>query len=292
LEPEGGGVTHRGIVLGVGAPNRTRDGSKTMCAIILSEDLGFIRVYPIPADEPFPVWSRVIVVVEKTANDNRPESHKLLYFEVGPKITEPAEKWDILESCVLKSGVVDPIDYCNERRTSIAMVKIAPNTLGISMSPRAPALRVSADDDEHSWVLSQDQHWQKPYLEWASEQGKGHNTHLVGREVYMGLQNNPTRPMAIYENMGVAVPDFQHWLLLGNMKDRRNVWVGVHLHRLKKQSCGSIPLFCAIRNGKPAAWPYCAQETSNVAVVDNQLEMFTTEAMTSANFHGNTAMIA
>jgi hypothetical protein len=108
----------------------------------------------------------------------------------------------------------------------------------------------------------------------------------------MGLQNNPTRPMAIYENMGVAVPDFQHWLLLGNMKDRRNVWVGVHLHRLKKQSCGSIPLFCAIRNGKPAAWPYCAQETSNVAVVDNQLEMFTTEAMTSANFHGNTAMIA
>lgn len=44
--------------------------------------------------------------------------------------------------------------------------------------------------------------------------------------------------------------------------------------------------------GKPAAWPYCAQETSNVPVVDNQLEMFTTEAMTSANFHGNTAMIA
>ena len=32
-------MTHRGIVLGVGAPNRTRDGSKTMCAIVLTEDL-------------------------------------------------------------------------------------------------------------------------------------------------------------------------------------------------------------------------------------------------------------
>jgi hypothetical protein len=64
------------------------------------------------------------------------------------------------------------------------------------------------------------------------------------------------------------------------------------LHRQKKQIGGSIPLFSVTRNGKPDAWPYCKQETSNVAVVDNQQMLFTTEAMTSTNFRGNTAMIA
>lgn len=285
-------MTHKGIVLGVGAPNRTRDGSKTMCAIVLTEDLGFIRIYPIPAEQKFEVWSNVVVATERSATDNRSESYKLKYFEVHNLIKDREQRRDILESCVLKSGTDDPLEYCNSKRTSIALVKIPPNTLGIAMSPRSSALRVCSDDQEYSWVLSQDQHWQKPYLEWQSEQGKPHTTHLVGREVYMGLQNNPQRPLAVYENLGITVPDYEHWLLLGNMKDRRNVWVGVHLHRQKKQIGGSIPLFSAARSGKPDGWPYCEQENSNVSVVDNQLEMFTTEAMTSANFHGNTAMIA
>lgn len=285
-------MTHRGIVLGVGAPNRTRDGSKTMCAIVLTEDLGFIRVYPIPAEEKFRVWSNIVVATERSATDNRFESYKLKYFEVHNRIEDREERRDILESCILKSGTDDPIKYCNSKRTSIALVKIPPNTLGIAMSPRSSALKVCSDDEEYSWVLSQDQHWQKPYLEWESEQGKSHTTHLVGREVYMGLQKNPERPLAIYENMGITVPDYEHWLLLGNMKDHRNVWVGVHLHRQKKQIGGSIPLFSAVRSGKPDGWPYCEQESSNVSVVDNQPQLFTTEAMTSTNFRGNTAMIA
>ena len=282
----------QGIVLGVGAPNRTRDGSKTMCAIVLTEELGFIRVYPIPAEEKFPLWSNVVLHIERSATDNRQESYKLKYFEVLGRVEDRERKRDILEGCILKSGTSDPLEFCNTRRTSIALIKIPPGSLGIAMSPRAPALKVSQNDEEYSWAMSQDEHWQKPYLGWTSEQGRSHTTHLVGREVYMGLQNNPDRPLAIYENMGITVPDYEHWLLLGNMKDRRNVWVGVHLHRLKKQTGGSIPLFSDIRNGKPDAWPYCEQETSNVLVVDNQPELFTTEAMTSASFHGNTAMIA
>ena len=281
-----------GIVLGVGAPNRCRDGSVTMCAIVLTDDLGLIRVYPIPAKQKFPLWSRVTLEVERSNTDNRAESYKLQYFEVIGAVAEHDDKRDILDACIIKSGTTDPLEYCNARRSSIALVKIPPNSLGIGMSPRSPVPRIDEDDQEYSWILSQDQHWQKPYLEWESEQGKCHKTHLVGREVYMGLQNNATRPLAIYENMGITVPDFEHWLLLGNMKDKRNVWVGVHLHRLKKRLCGSIPLFCGIRNGKPDAWPYCEQETSNVAVVDNQQMLFTTEAMTSTNFRGNTAMIA
>jgi hypothetical protein len=281
-----------GIILGVGAPNRCRDGSKTMCAIILTEELGFIRVYPIPAEKRFGVWNKVRVWLEKSKTDNRQESYKLTDFEVYDSITDKEEKLDILDNCSIKSGTQDPIDFCNNRRSSVALIKVPPHTLGISISSRAPIPRPASEDEEYSWLLSQEDHWQKPYLEWVSEQGKEHRTHLVGREVYMGLQNNPTKPLAVYENMGITVPDFQHWLLLGNMKDRRNVWVGVHLHRQKKQINGSIPLFSEIRNGKPDDWPYLKQEISNVPVVDNQPLLFTTEAMTSTNFRGSTVMIA
>jgi hypothetical protein len=125
--------------------------------------------------------------------------------------------------------------------------------------------------------MSQGEHWNKPYLTWRSLQGVRHTTHLLGREVYEGLRKNPTSPWSIFDNMRISDPDFEKWLLLGNMRNKRNVFVGVHLHRLKKNAFGSTPHFLTIRDGRPDAWPYCSQENSNVKVVDNQLGLFTIE---------------
>jgi len=280
-----------GILLGVGAPNICKDGRKTMCAIVLSEELGLIRVYPLPAHESFPVWSKSRLEVEKSQKDNRRESYKVNFQEViEAPITCPENKREILEACILKSGLDDCQDYMNERRGSIAMVKIQRNTMTAAMDMKMPT--PVEDDEEFGWIKAQAQHWQKPYLQWISEQGKSHKTHLVAREVYEGLRRNPTQPWSIYNNMQIGNPDWEHWLLMGNMRDHRNVWVGVHLHRLKKSTGGSIPLFSMTRDGKPDGWPYCEQETSNVCVVDNQPLLFTTEAMILTNYHGNTAMIA
>jgi hypothetical protein len=282
-----------GILLGVGAPNLCRDGRKTMCAILLSDELGLIRIYPLPGNESFPVWSKLHVEIEKSQTDNRKESYKVKYHEViGHPITCQDQKREVLESCVLKSGLEDCQDFMNapERRGSIAMVKLQRETLTAAMDMKMPTS--APDDEEFGWIITQAQHWQKPYLSWKSEQGKAHKTHLVAREVYEGLRKNPEQPWNIYNNMQIGNPDWEHWLLMGNMRDHRNVWVGVHLHRLKKSKGGSIPLFSTIRDGKPDAWPYCEQEASNVPVVDNQPLLFTTEAMTLTNHRGNMAMIA
>lgn len=280
-----------GIILGVGAPNICRDGRKTMCAIILSDELGMIRVYPLPAEESFQVWSRVGVEIEKSSRDNRAESYKIISYEIlSPPISRPETKREILEACVLKSGMQDCQDYMNERRGSIAMIKIRRDTMTAAMDMKMPT--TVEDDEEFGWIRAQAQHWQKPYLQWTSEQGKSHKTHLVAREVYEGLRKNPLQPWNIYNNMQIGNPDWGHWLLMGNMRDHRNVWVGVHIHRLKKSIGGSIPLFSTIRDGKPEGWPYCEQETSNVFVVDKQPLLFTTEIMTSTSCRGNMAMIA
>ena len=278
----------KGIVLGVGAPNECKDGRKTMCAIILSDDLGLIRVYPIPAESRFSVWSIVEVNIERNAKDNRSESWRLESSAVVGAFGDGDEKRTILDRCVLRSGTTDPIQYQNGRRLSIAMVKLSWGGVGAALDQRVPG--VSADDEECPWVVTQGQHWNKPYLEWQSTQGGNHKTHLVGREVYEGLRKNPMQPWNIFNNMQINSPDYEAWLLLGNMRDRRNVWVAPHLHRLKKNAFASTPLFSTILDGKPDAWPYCAQEASNASPADNQLALFTTELTTMTASRGSMAM--
>ena len=171
-----------------------------MCAIILSEELGLIRVYPLPAQESFPVWSKIRLEVERSERDNRRESYKVNFQEViEAPITCPENKREILEACILKSGLDDCQDYMNERRGSIAMVKIQRNTMTAAMDMKMPT--PVEDDEEFGWIKAQAQHWQKPYLQWISEQGKSHKTHLVAREVYEGLRRNPTQPWSIYNNI-------------------------------------------------------------------------------------------
>ena len=218
--------------MAVGAPNQCRDGRKTMCAIILTQDLGLIRIYPIPASEKFSVWSFVDIDIERSQSDTRHESYKVTSYKVGNIIDDKEEKRRILNRCIIRSGTVDPLQFQNDNLSSIAMVKLPFGTLEFTLSQRIPETR--RDDEEHPWILTQAAHWAKPYLSWISEQGTQHKTHLVGREVYMGLQHNADNPWNLFNNLQVNNPDYECWMLLGNMKDRRNVWVAPHIHRLKK----------------------------------------------------------
>lgn len=263
-----------GLVLGVGAPNECKDGRKTSCAIVLCfNKLGLIRVYPIPGEISFPVWAEVSLDLERHPKDNRAESYGVRSFEIGRVLTDPTQKREILNECILKSGAQDPLDFQNERRKSIALVKLEWGALEMVLSQRVPeAIR---EDDELSWLMTQGRHWNKPYVQWRSIQGGQHKTHLVGREVYEGLRKNPDQPWDIFNYMRLNSPDFEIWMLLGNMRDRRNVWVCPHVHRLKRAERIETCDMFGIRSQQGEAWPYETQEAENVEVIDNQLGLFT-----------------
>jgi len=276
-----------GIIMGVGAPNDSKAAGKSMCAILLSRELGFVRIYPIPASESFPVWSMVSCVVEK-GNDNRSESFKLISYEITDHISEPETKREILNRCVLKSGSDDPIDYQNTIRRSIFMIRPSWGDVEVSLSQKIPS--ISPDDEECGWIVTQGRHWIKPYIQWTSDQGKEHKSHLGGREIYEGIRNNPHSPWNLMNNLQISNPDWEHWMLMGNMKDRRNVWLCVHLHRLKKCASGSTPLFSHPIIGDADEWPYTQQEDSNVEIVDGHPTLFTMKNTTSTYCRGNTLM--
>jgi hypothetical protein len=248
------------VVIAKGAPNRCRDGRKVMCAIAVSQSLGLIRIYPLSVenDSDIAIWSVVKLSLTISNTDNRKESYRVQSYEVTGDIKVPSEKMALMESCILDSGDIDPIDYQNERRKSIAIVKSV-GPVGAMLAARESGGGIVASDDDEGFVMTQADFPFKPYVQWTSKQGKSHTTHLVGQEVYMGMLHNQATPFRIFENLRIGDRDYDHWMVLGNMKDRRNVWVAAHLHRQKK--IAQRPMFTNswITDGVKSGWPYETQ---------------------------------
>lgn len=260
------------IILAKGAPNRTSTGLISMCAIALSEDIGLVRLYPLTFDDnaDVSVWSVVSVEARRSSKDNRKESWRIESTELIGKIQTATEKSSILNACVLKSGMEDPISFQNKNRASIAVVKTE-LPIGCGLKPRKDQEPQLEEDD--SWCMMQSNYPFKPYLLWTSTQGGEHGTHIVAQEVYYGMSKNPSSPFRVFENMRIGDDDYQHWLVLGNMKDRRNVWVCPHVHRLKKSNIENVLGFSG-SFGLDKNWPYLTQEAINEKDPGLQLTLF------------------
>jgi hypothetical protein len=242
----------------------------SMCAIGVSDEFGLVRLYPLTFEHTsdVKVWSQVSVTARRSQSDNRRESWRIEESSVVGKIECAQRKSEIIDSCILKSGSVDPIVYQNQNRASIAVVK-ASLRVGCSLKPRDNK-EPDPTSDDCWWGMTQAEYPYKPYLIWESDQGGLHETHVVAQEAYVGMLKNSSAPFRIFENMRIGDADYQHWLVLGNMKDRRNVWVCPHVHRLKKTSfdiATSLPIF----DGENADWPYLKQEAIDAKDAGPQL---------------------
>lgn len=267
------GETITGTVLGIGAPNRTHDGRAVQCGIILGDDHGLCRVY---ADfggvmQRLSIWDRVACSVHIHAGDNRVESWKLVDADVFGKVCSSAEKRSILDSCCVDCGNDDPVDYLNRERRSVGVVRQSVTGIGYGMEVRE-------FDESPDWVMTQRETPQRPYVWWKSSAGKRHDHQLCAHEAYEWLRKNPSNTSQLWSNLRIEDIDYTKWLLLGNTKDKRNVWVVVHVHRLKKTTAQPTLANCSTDAGKRSGWPYLPLEdlrARRVASTGQQL-LFTT----------------
>lgn len=259
-----------GTVIAKGAPNRCQDGRTVMCSIVISDELGLVRLYPITvtSDMGMKIWSRVQCEVAKRSTDCRIESFRVESIIVLDRIESASAKADCLNSCILRSGTDDPIVYQNNRRRSIAVVKSAGN-VGVSLDPREIDSIDHTVDADDAWVMSQSEYPFKPSLIWTSIQGGQHKTHLCSQEVYEGIRHNASTPFRVFENLHIGDPDYEHWMILGNIRDRRNVWVCAHLHRQKKTG-STTDTSSLMFGGQNESWPYSQQEEINARTVEPQ----------------------
>jgi hypothetical protein len=251
MEVRVSGDTINGIVLGIGAPNRTKDGRAVQCAIVLGDEHGLCRIYADFGEimRKVSVWDRVSCSVHIHAGDSRPESWKLVGVDVYGKVESSPEKRRILDACILDYGNEDPIDFLNRERRSVALIPQATTGIGYGMEVRE-------FDESPDWVMTQCETPQRPYIWWKSAAGKKHDHQLCAHEAYEWLRRNPSNTSQLWSNLRVEDIDYTKWLLIGNAKDHRNVWVVVHVHRLKNTTLQHTLESCSMSDGRPSGWPY------------------------------------
>lgn len=240
-----------GVVVGIGAPNRTSDGRAVQCAIVLAEEHGMSRIYADYAGlmSCIRVWDVVSCRVHVHSGDNRVESWKLDSVDTKSKVTQPTEKRQILNACTLDCLDEDPIDYLNKTKRSIGLVRQSVSGVGYGMEVRK-------FNESPDWIMAQKETPQKPYVWWQSTAGKMHHHQLCSHEAYEWLRKNPSNTSQLWSNLRIEDIDYTKWFLVGNTKDRRNAWVVVHVHRLKKTTQQCTLASFSIRDGKPNDWPY------------------------------------
>lgn len=254
-----------GVVLGVGAPNRTKEGRVVQCAIVLCREKGLCRIYGDFKTQMkgLRLWDVIGCSVYTHSGDNRPESWRVedqIFIE---------GRWNsrdfrsaLLNSCCISDVEEDPIDRLNRERRSIAVIKVKSSEVGYRMESRVP-------EKQQDWVKTQRESIRKPYISWTSQTGKQHTNQLCAHEAYEYLRKNENATGRLWENLRIEDDEYQKWLLLGNTKDHRNIWVVVHVHRLKKdfnESLGGNLWF----GETTASWPYLpSQELREKRVASN-----------------------
>ena len=273
MEGSVSGDTINGIVIGIGAPNRSEDGRAVQCGIVLGDEHGLCRIY---ADyggvmNRIRVWDRVSCRVHVRNRDNRHESWKLDDVEVYGKIDSSPEKRTILDACSLNCGDEDPIDFLNRERRSIGLIRQTTTGIGYGMEVRD--FKESPD-----WVMAQCETPQRPYIWWTSRSGKKHEHQLCEHGAYEWLRLEPSRASQLWANMRIEDIDYTKWLLVGNTNKYRKTWVVVHVHRLKKTTHQPTLASCSIDDGRPRGWPYLplADLSARRVASTGQLPLFTT----------------
>jgi len=262
-----------GTVLAVGAPNATRDGRKVMCCIVLSDTLGLVRLYPIRWQDGVKQWAIIKANVTKSSKDSRLESFRVRGdVATCGNVSSRDDKAAMLDDCVW-AGDGDPVQSMNSERLSIVVVKPV-GCVGSKLMPRTESL--NDDDDDDPWFMPQRAYPMKPYLIWNGATGVHHETHVCAQEFYYAMQKNAEHPYRIFENAHIGDPDWQHWLVLGNINSRRNVWVIPAIHRQKKTAETTVINFDQ-DHGKFAGWPYCNEAAVRALFVDRQQRLFTIE---------------
>lgn len=270
-------ATMSGVIIGIGGPNKTGDGRIVQCCIALTKEFGLVRLFAgfECTMRNVSLWEEVTISAVKTSKDVREESWKLIAIEVVGKIDSSPEKRTILNGTVLRCGSEDPIEYQNARRLSIAVAVPVKQTLSVTMKSQ------DSEDADNGFVAQCNQS-NRAYIDWESCSGSRHNLPCVGHEVFEGLRKNPSAPMRVFENMHTHDQDWDKWLVLGNTQ-HRNVWVIVHVHRLKKTIPERIQQSSWITDGDPSGWPYLRKEVmrAKAAAFNPQKTLFTMFDMTA-----------
>lgn len=230
------------IILGRGVPEKISNGRVTVCVAGYSETIGFVRLYPTRVDSPLPLWCIVSVEVERNPQDNRRESWKFPDSRSG---------WEHINEHIAKKGELqhrdriglldaiksDCVKTINVNRHSLGVIKpvIKRSYLGTNQK-HLEAYQPLFEVIEHANVMTKRDFQVEPRLKYSCEECKtkdGHDMQLLDWGCYQWIKKNPDKAQQIWSNMGIGLPGWMHYFLVGNQANQRTSYMVINILRQK-----------------------------------------------------------
>jgi hypothetical protein len=225
-----------------------KDGREYSCTVGYSPELGFIRVYPVPLIG-FKRWYKYIIDVERNNRDTRKESWKLSSMTRTDNFIG-LEKEIICIGKVNKDFIISmfqeivspSISKLNEERKSIGVIKtnqLKPywdvnknfvNTSQFNMFEDVQCIETS--------LYTKDQYLKESRISFNDLDGI-HNLQLNDWQYYEFQRKFGAKK----EAFRYISKDKDNYILIGNMYQHRNIWIGLGVHECKNILSKTLQLF-------------------------------------------------
>ncbi|MEM0134931.1 MAG: hypothetical protein QXU18_06855 [Thermoplasmatales archaeon] len=233
------------IILGNAVPDEISDNRKTVCTAGYSEELGLIRIYPVPPDAKLTRWAKIGLDLERNPRDSRKESWKV----IGSKnnwyrlkynirrygdIKEKSEKIALIDSLMDKYGV-GCVSELNDRKESLGFVD--PLILRYYFAKRSKvekSVQITLFQSEpFQTIMNYDIQPRLVYSCPKCTGSKYHDQQILEWGAYEYIRKNPEKYEDIWSNFGINNKLYKKRLLIGNQALHRNSFMVISIFRHK-----------------------------------------------------------
>ncbi len=220
------------IMLGRTVPEDSKTYGKKVCSAGYSRQLkGFVRVYPLTRWSKVRQWSICRIALRRNNKDSRGESWRL-NDEENESITITGKTSNQIEYDFFESKVTT-IKRLNEKKASLGIIKptqIAPFFKGKKPGSGYTIDMFSIDEEENDYSL--------PMIDFNDDDSP-HKLQVRewGCHEWMRKGGDPSK---LWGNLKLSDPNYEHLFFVGNMSNRRNVWLIISLIYREKISQGQL----------------------------------------------------
>jgi len=187
----------------------------TVCSVGYSDIYGLIRVYPLPANNNVKAWHTYHVELERSKNDTRSESWKLVPGSlIKPSKPHKRDRYEAIEQ-LMKRYMATTLNALNCQRRSLGI-------LGANLLVKKAYLKPLAVDDRFGGRSI----GVEPRLKLRDiVTGSRYDWHIVETGAYQWLRNNRNNMQQVFVNYRFFDDEYWHLFLVGNMRYHRNAWL-------------------------------------------------------------------
>lgn len=224
------------VMLGTTVPEPNHDGRVFVCSAGVSAEYGsLVRIYPLARGGVPRRWGRFRVPLERNSADSRRESFKIhgdRSPEAHPDINRSFESNGDLgasrRAAMLAPFVVPSIKQANDERLSLALIRPGGLELHFRERDRTEALptpQLALFDEKPPTVLGAKRFPFAPYLHFTDRDG-AHDLQIRDWGTYELMRKHLHDASYYKANLAAALHlGPTSTLLVGNMCNRRNVWL-------------------------------------------------------------------